>query len=319
MDYLLTALILCFWGFFFFILAAIRIKDDLFTMTDVLLTLILFITCLLVLAVFIEFGIFFYNGFFNIIDINTKNLLDFFLNEVIVNFNYTGFIKLLSVTGGIIFSLKKIYGQLKAKNLYTKFLVIFSIIAISISIPHVINRCNDNLDTILHPNTSNYLILILENINHSVYIIGITSFIIVWFYSTIGLPKGWFFRWLMLIAFWLLISTIYTIYTGVPGLDVSNAPVNIHYVLVTFISKCGFILATVVWHITLLNSLSVNFINEIYMLFNINISRQKYALQLILSILVLIVIVIISLNIVTIIPVSDTIKYFGIISSVLNL
>lgn len=78
MDYLLTALILCFWSFFFFILAAIRIKDDLFTMTDVLLTLILFITCLLVLAVFIEFGIFFYNGFFNIIDINTKNLLDFF-------------------------------------------------------------------------------------------------------------------------------------------------------------------------------------------------------------------------------------------------
>jgi len=92
------------------------------------------------------------------------------------------------------------------------------------------------------------------------------------------------FRWFVFIVIWFLIKADYTIYLGYPHLYVSNAPVNTVYVLITFISKCGFILAMIFWYIVLLNYSSVNLTDNLYMLFNINISRLKYPLQLALFI-----------------------------------
>lgn len=94
------------------------------------------------------------------------------------------------------------------------------------------------------------------------------------------------FRWFVFIVIWFLITAYYTIYIGYTHLDVSNTPVNTVYILITFISKCGFILATIVWYITLLNCSSVKLTDNIYMLFNISISRLKYPLQLALFIFI---------------------------------
>lgn len=80
----------------------------------------------------------------------------------------------------------------------------------------------------------------------------------------------------MFIVILFIITINYTIYVGYPHLDVSNAPVNTGYVLITSISKCEFILATIVWYITLLNYSSENLTDNIYMLFNINIICKSY-------------------------------------------